>query len=112
MVLCTWETIIASSELQLLWEGYFFVFLCASCISLIQVCAKNQEMAENLVFGALPLVLGVPNFPKLVYLVQHTPNFLTHLIRISCLLFKDSFVKVPFCNTFPTNKKIESSKQF
>ena len=37
--------------------------------SLIQVCArvkKKQEMAENLVFGALPLVLGVPNFPKLV----------------------------------------------
>ena len=27
---------------------------------------KKQEMAENLVFGALPLVLGVPNFPKLV----------------------------------------------
>ena len=41
--------------------------------SLIQVCArvsKKQEMAENLdlhlVFEALPLVLGVPNFPKLV----------------------------------------------
>ena len=33
------------------------------------VCArvsKKQEMAENLVFGAIPLVLGVPNFPKLV----------------------------------------------
>ena len=27
---------------------------------------KKQEMAENLVFGALPLVMGVPNFPKLV----------------------------------------------
>ena len=27
---------------------------------------KKQEMAENLVFGALPLVLGLPNFPKLV----------------------------------------------
>ena len=27
--LCTWETIIASSGLQLLWEGYvFFVFFC------------------------------------------------------------------------------------
>ena len=26
-----WETIIASSGLQLLWEGYVF-FLCASCI--------------------------------------------------------------------------------
>ena len=37
--------------------------------SLIQACARvseKQEMAENLVFGALPLVLGVPNFPKLV----------------------------------------------
>ena len=36
---------------------------------LIQVCArvsKKQEMAENLVFGALPLSLGVPNFLKLV----------------------------------------------
>ena len=33
VVLCRWETIIASSGLQLLWEGYvFFVFLCASCI--------------------------------------------------------------------------------
>ena len=34
--------------------------------SLIQVCAcesfKKHEMAENLVFRALPLVLGVPNF--------------------------------------------------
>ena len=27
---------------------------------------KKQEMAENLIFGALQLVLGVPNFPKLV----------------------------------------------
>ena len=27
---------------------------------------KKQEMAENLVFGALPLVLGLSNFPKLV----------------------------------------------
>ena len=33
VVLYTWETIIASSGLQLLWEGYvFFVFLCAGCI--------------------------------------------------------------------------------
>ena len=34
VVLCTWETILASSGLQLLWEGYvfFLVFLCASCI--------------------------------------------------------------------------------
>ena len=49
--------------------GVFFVFLCASCIILIQVCArvsKNQEMEENLLFGALPLALGVPNFPKVV----------------------------------------------
>ena len=27
---------------------------------------KKQEMAENLIFEALQLVLGVPNFPKLV----------------------------------------------
>ena len=33
VVLCTWETIIASIGLQLLWEGYvFFYFSCASCI--------------------------------------------------------------------------------
>ena len=34
VVLCTWETVIASSGLQLLWEGYVFLggFLCASCI--------------------------------------------------------------------------------
>ena len=34
VVLCTWETVIASSGLQLLWEGYVFLegFLCTSCI--------------------------------------------------------------------------------
>ena len=33
VVLCTWETLIASSGFQLLWERYvFFGFLCASCI--------------------------------------------------------------------------------
>ena len=33
VVSCTWETIIASSGLQLLWEGYvFFVFFCVHAV--------------------------------------------------------------------------------
>ena len=56
-------------EYQLLLTRLSIKLINCRCTSLIQVCArvtKNQETAENLVFGALPLVLGVPNFPKLV----------------------------------------------
>ena len=38
-------------------------------------------MAENLVFGALPLVLGAYQIFQNLYSL-YTPNFLTHLIRI------------------------------